>query len=160
MDNAIWLRSSGKKKRDIEYTIGIVKLQQVQWTSPIPHISSLTPLQHKNRSELFFSFLCWLGMARKLSKQWMIGIYRQAPKSVLKNHPKPLKNCTQMIPKLRKFQNWRRDLGADFPDLVFLKLFGMFLLTGVRVLCFMISNLLQKPSFSKSSAVNINHSGL
>ena len=28
-----------------------------------------------------------------------------------------------MVPKLRKFQNWLGDLGAEFPDLVFLKLF-------------------------------------
>ena len=42
----------------------------------------------------------------------------------MENHPKPFKNGTQMVPKLRKFQNWRRDLGADFPDLAFLKLFG------------------------------------
>jgi len=51
-------------------------------------------------------------------------MYRQAPKSVWKNHPKPFKNGTQMVLKFRKFQNWRRDLGADFSDLAFLKLFG------------------------------------
>jgi len=54
----------------------------------------------------------------------MIGIYRQAPKSVWKKHRKPLKHGAQMVPKLRKFQNWVRDLGAVFPDLAFLKLFG------------------------------------
>jgi len=29
-----------------------------------------------------------------------------------------------MVLKLRNFQNWLGDLGADFPDLVFFKLFG------------------------------------
>ena len=62
-------------------------------------------------------------MARKLGKQLMICMYRQAPKSVWKKHQKTLKNGTEMMPKSRKFQNWPGDLGADFPDLAFLKLF-------------------------------------
>ena len=36
---------------------------------------------------------------------------------------KTFKNGTEMVPKLRKFQNWPGDLGADFGDLAFLKLF-------------------------------------
>ena len=50
-------------------------------------------------------------------------MYRQAPKSVWKNHPKNFQKRYRNDAKIEKIQNWPGDLGADFGDLAFLKLF-------------------------------------